>query len=116
MPEHHVKAEQRQLQPRAGPDRLLVRPVDLGLMTRRGLEALLLPPRWPWPGALDVAAARFVAALDPSVPDQVLMDPRRQKPRGRGQPLIDQRLELVQLRRHPPAPVDRLRAGLQIPL
>src|SRR5436190_21930785 len=29
VPEHHVKAVQRQLQPRAGTDRLLVRPIDL---------------------------------------------------------------------------------------
>src|SRR4051812_20232698 len=85
-------------------------------MSGRGLEALLAACRWPRPRALHVAADRVVAALEAVVADQILMDPRRQKPRRGRQPLIDQRLELVQLARHPLAPVDRLGAGLQIAL
>src|SRR3954447_23356252 len=60
--EDHVKAIQRQLQPRARRDRLLVRPVDLRLMARPGLKALRGPGRRPRPRPLDVATDRVVAA------------------------------------------------------
>src|SRR3954449_8753191 len=81
-----------------------------------GLKALLLARRRPRPRALDVAPHGVVAALEAVVADQVLMDPRRQQARRGGQPLINHRLDLVQLARHPPAPIDRLRTRLQIPL
>jgi hypothetical protein len=114
--EHHVEAVQRQLQPRAAADRLLVGPIDLRLMPGPGLEPLLGPPRGLRPRALDIPADRVVAALEPVIADQVLMHPGGQQPGLRGQPLIDQRLELIQLRRHPLAPIRRLRPKLQIPL
>src|SRR4051812_2870097 len=80
------------------------------------LKALRRPRRRARPRTLDVATDRVVAALESVVAYEILMDPSRQQPRCGRQPLIDQRLELVQLARHPLAPVDRLRAGLQIPL
>jgi hypothetical protein len=116
MTEHHVKAVQRQLQPRAGANRLLVRPVNLRLEPRRGLKPLLRPARRPRPGPVDISTDGVVAALEPIIADQVLMHPRGQQPRLRGQPLIDQRLQRIQLRRHPLAAIHRLRTGLQIPL
>jgi hypothetical protein len=114
--EHHVEAVQRQLQPRAGPDRLLMRPVDLRLKPRPGLEPRLATRRRPRPRTLDIPTDRVIAALKPVVADQVLMNPGRQRPRLRRQPLIDQRLERVKLRSHPLAVVHRLRALLEIPL
>jgi hypothetical protein len=116
MAEHHVKAVERQLQPRARAERLLVRPIDLRLMARRRLKPLLALGRRPGPGPLHVAAHRVVAALEAVVAHQVLMDPRRQQPRLRGQPLIDPRLERIQLGRRAPAAIDRLHAVFQITL
>src|SRR3954471_16124930 len=116
MAEDHVKAIERQLQARAGHDRVLMGPVDLRLMTGPRLKALLLARGRPRPRALDVAADRVVAALKAVIAGQVLMDPRRQQARRGRQPLVDQRLELIQLARHPPPLVDRLRPGLQIAL
>src|SRR4051812_38820608 len=89
-----------------------MRPVDLRLMARPGLKALLLARCRPRPRALDVTADRGVAAPETLGPDQGPMNPPRPHPRRRGQPLIDQRLELVQHARHPLAPLDRLGAGL----
>ena len=114
--EDHVEAVERQLQPRAGADRLLVGPVDLRLEPGPGLEPHLATRRRLRPRALDVPTDRVVAALEPVIADQVLMHPRRQQPRLRRQPLIDQRLQRIQLRRHPLAAIDRLRALLEIPL
>ena len=52
----------------------------------------------------------------PVVANQVVIYPGPQQPRLRRQPLIDQRLERVQLGRHPPPAIGRLRARLQVPL
>jgi hypothetical protein len=116
MAEHHVEAVERQLQPRAGPDRLLMRPVDLRLEPGTRLEPRLAAHRRLRPGPLDVAADRVVTALEPVIPDEVLMHPRRQQSGLRREPLIDQRLKRIQLRRHPLPAVDRLNARLEIPL
>ncbi len=114
--EDHVKRVERQLQPRPGPDRLLVGPVDLRLEPRRCLEPHLRARRRLRPKALDIAAHSVVAALEPVIADQVLMHPCRQQPGLLRKPLIDHRLELVQLGRHPLAAIHRLRPGLHIPL
>jgi hypothetical protein len=50
------------------------------------------------------------------VAHQILIHPRGQLPRLRRRPLVDQRLKRIQLQRHPPAPVDRLRTVLEIAL
>ena len=114
--EHHVKAVERELQPRSRADRLLVRPVDLRLVPGRRLEPLTGPRRTPWTGPLGIAAHRVIAAREAIVAHQILVDARRQQTRLRGQPLIDQRLELIQLRRCAPALIDGLSTMLQIAL
>ncbi len=119
VPQRHVKAVERKLQPRRGPDRRLVRPIDLRLMTRGGLKALLRPGRHALidgAGAFDVATYGLVGASEAVVAHEVLMDPGRQQPRALGQPLIDHRLERIELGRCALAPVDRLGVLGQIAL
>jgi hypothetical protein len=116
MAEHHVKAIQRQLQTRTRADRLLMGPVDLRLMTRRRLKTLLDPGRPPGPGALDITTDRVITALKTVIARQILMNARGQQARLTSQPLIDHGLELIQLRRCPPATISRLDPILQIPL
>src|ERR1700690_360067 len=116
MTEDHVKTEQRELKARERADRLVMRPSDLRLMTRGSLKTLCCPRHRTRASPLGIATHRVVATSEPIVTHQILVDSGRQKPRLRGQPLIDQWLELIELRRHPPAPVDRLSTILQIPL
>jgi hypothetical protein len=85
-------------------------------MARRGLKALRGAPLLARARTLDVATHRAIAALKAVVADEVLMDARSLEPRLGRQPLIDQRLERIQLGRHPPAPVDGLRPVLEVAL
>jgi hypothetical protein len=91
-------------------------PVDLRLEARPSLEPHLAARRRLRARPLDVPADRVVAPLEPVIADQVLMHPGRQQRRLRHEPLINQRLERVELRRHPLAAIGRLRALLEIPL
>jgi hypothetical protein len=50
---------------------------------------------------LDIPAHGVVAALEPVVAHEVLMNTSRQQPRLVCEPVIDQGLELIELRRHP---------------
>lgn len=111
-----MEAIQRPLQPRRGLDRLLVRPVDLRLPARPRLEPLLRPRLRLRPRPLDVAAHRVVAAVEAVIARQILIHPRREQPRLPREPLVDHRLERVELRRHPPPAIHRLRSLLQIAL
>jgi len=73
-------------------------------------------PRDPAAGWRSEAADRVIDAGERVVANEILMHPGRQQPRLLREPLIDQRLERVQLRRHPLAPIDRLGALLEITL
>jgi hypothetical protein len=75
MAEDHVEAVQRQLQPEAGADRLLVRPIDLRLKTRAPSQTA--PGHVERPRPLDIPADGLVAALEPIVADEVLVDAGR---------------------------------------
>lgn len=93
-----------------------MRPVDLRLAARCGLKRA---PR----GAASASAVRVRRSGGPccSCPRARSRGPG---PGGSVSPaaaawrptLVDQRLELIQLRWHPPAPVDRLRSGLRVAL
>ena len=112
--EHHVEAVEGQLEPRARPDRLLVGPVDLGLVAGRGLKAALELGVRPRARALDVAAHRLVAAAEAVVAHEVLVDPRRLQARLAGEPLVNHRLDPIELRGLALAAVDGLRAVDQV--
>ena len=93
-----------------------MRPIDLGLEPGRGLKPHLGPAWRLRSRPVDIPAHSVIPAVKPIVTHEVLVDPRRQQPRLASEPLIDQRLEPVELRRHPPAAIRRLRTMLEIPL
>ncbi len=77
MAENHVKAIERQLQPRSRADRLLMRPVDLRLVPGSGLKPLLNPRLSLRARPLHIPAHRVIAALKTVVTNQILVDPCR---------------------------------------
>ncbi len=116
MAKDHVERVERQLQALWRVDRLLVRPVDLRLMARRRLKALLRRLGLGRSRSLHVAAHSLIAAHKTVVACEILMDALCLKTRRGRQPLVDQRLEWVELRRCALAPIGRLRAFGQIAL
>ncbi len=95
--QHHVEAVERQLQARGGQDRLLMGPVDLSLVAGSGLKALRYRLGRLGAGAVDVAAHRRVAAGEAVVAEEVLVDAGRLQAGVLGQPLVDRRLEGIEL-------------------
>jgi len=89
MPQHHVEAIERQLEPGGGHERLLVGPVDLGLVAGCGLKAALELGVRPRARALQVAADGLVAAGEAVVAHEILVDARGEQAGLAREPLVD---------------------------